>query len=132
MKAQVFRDDILDACLRPYAGAIDDAFLLQEDNARPQRVRIVHDYLQQETIMRMEWPARSPNLNPFEHVWDALGRRLAALNSPPLTLAALKNALQEQWFSLPMEMIDHITGSITHRCMCVLLFFLFKLFRCNS
>ncbi|KFM62332.1 Transposable element Tcb1 transposase, partial [Stegodyphus mimosarum] len=100
MNDQVYRDDILDAYMRPYAGAISDAFLLQDDNARPHRVSIVDDYLQQETIMGMEWPARSPDLNPNEHVWDALGRRLAALN---LTLRLLQ-CLQEQWLSLPVEL----------------------------
>ena len=102
----------------PYAEAIGDAFLLQDDNARPHRTRILDDYLQQETIMHMEWPARSPDLNPIEHVWDALGRRIAVLNSPPQTLSALAIALQEQWLLLPMELIDHIIESITDRCIC--------------
>ncbi|GBM82953.1 hypothetical protein AVEN_68103-1 [Araneus ventricosus] len=115
--AKSYRDDILDAYVRPYAGAIGDDFLLQDDNARPNRTRIVDDYLQQETIQRMEWPARSPNLNPMEHVWDALGTRIAALNSPPQTLATLATVLQEQWLSLP-ELIDRIIDSITHRYMC--------------
>ncbi|KFM75462.1 hypothetical protein X975_23465, partial [Stegodyphus mimosarum] len=61
VNAQVYRDDILDAYVRPYVGAIGDAFLLQEDNARPHRACIVDDYLQQERIMRMEWQARSPD-----------------------------------------------------------------------
>ncbi|GFT53286.1 hypothetical protein TNCV_4233781 [Trichonephila clavipes] len=26
----------------------------------------------------MDWPAFSLNLNPLEHVWDAMGRRLVA------------------------------------------------------
>ena len=66
--AEVYRDDILDAYVRPYAGAIGDAFLLQDDNARPHRARIVDDYLQQETIILMKCPAQSPDLNPIEHV----------------------------------------------------------------
>ena len=103
--------------MSPCIGAIGDAFLLQDDNAKPRRVRIIHDYLQQETIMRMEWPARSPDLNPIEHVWGALGNRLAVLDSPPQTLAALATALQEQWLSLPMELLESIVESIAHRYM---------------
>ncbi|GBO35447.1 hypothetical protein AVEN_160172-1, partial [Araneus ventricosus] len=63
----------------------------------------------------MERLSRSPDLNPIEHVWDALGRRIAALNPPPQTLAMLATALQEQWFSLPTELIDRVINSITHR-----------------
>ncbi|GFW95865.1 hypothetical protein TNCV_1625251 [Trichonephila clavipes] len=37
----------------------------------------------------MDWPARSPDLNPIEHVWDFLGRRLAARTLPPKWLARL-------------------------------------------
>ncbi|GBN76007.1 Transposable element Tc1 transposase [Araneus ventricosus] len=107
VNAQAYRDDILHAYVRPYAGEIGDGFLLQDDNARPHRARIVDDYLQQETIQRLEWPARSPDLNPIEYVWDALGRRIAALNPPPQTLA-----------TLPTELIYRIFDSITHRCMC--------------
>ncbi|GBM35827.1 Transposable element Tc3 transposase [Araneus ventricosus] len=107
VNAQAYRDNILDAYVRPYAGAIGDDFLLQDDNARLHRARIVDDYLQQETIQRMERPARSPDLNPNEYVWDALERRIATLNPPPQTLATLCK-----------ELIDRIIDSITHRCMC--------------
>ena len=88
VNAEVYRDDILDAYVHPHAGAIGDVFLLQDDNARPHGAHIVDDYLQQETIMRMERPAQSSNVNPIEHIWDALGRHLSALNPPPQTLAA--------------------------------------------
>ncbi|GBL90629.1 hypothetical protein AVEN_219300-1 [Araneus ventricosus] len=92
--AQTYRDDILDAYVRPYAGTIGNDFLLQDDNARLHRACIVDDYLQQETIQCMEWTARSPDLNPIEHVWKALGRRIATLNPPPQILATLATALQ--------------------------------------
>ncbi|GFV85279.1 hypothetical protein TNCV_929091 [Trichonephila clavipes] len=41
----------------------------------------------------MDWPARSPDLNPIEHVWDFLGRRLAARTLPPVTIRELRLAL---------------------------------------
>ncbi|GFW37359.1 uncharacterized protein TNCV_859661 [Trichonephila clavipes] len=49
-----------------------------DDNARPHRSRLVENMLEAETIQRMEWTACSPDLNPIEHVWDMLGRRIAA------------------------------------------------------
>ncbi|GBM74802.1 15-hydroxyprostaglandin dehydrogenase [NAD(+)] [Araneus ventricosus] len=43
-------------------------FLLMDDNARPHRANIVDECLQSEDIIRMDWPAYSPDLNPIEHV----------------------------------------------------------------
>ncbi|GFU72334.1 hypothetical protein TNCV_4715451 [Trichonephila clavipes] len=53
--------------------------------------------LESEDIERMDWPARSPDLNPIEHVWDFLGRRLAARTLPPVTIRELRLALQDEW-----------------------------------
>ena len=72
--------------------------------------------------MRMEWPAGSPDFSSIKHVWDALERCLAALNLPPQTLAALVTALEEQGLSLPMELIDRVIESLTHRYMCCIAF----------
>ncbi|GBM71032.1 hypothetical protein AVEN_272378-1 [Araneus ventricosus] len=43
--SQAYKDDILDAYVLPYAGAIGDDFLLQDDNTIPHRSRIMDDYL---------------------------------------------------------------------------------------
>ena len=68
MNAEVYRDDILNAYERPYAGAKGDDFPLQDNNARLHETRIVDDYLQLETILHMERPAQSSGLNPIYYL----------------------------------------------------------------
>ncbi|GFW98036.1 transposable element Tcb2 transposase [Trichonephila clavipes] len=63
-----YRDETLDSYVRPYAAAIGNDFILMDDNARPHRARIVEEYLEDHGLERMEWPARSPDLNPIEHL----------------------------------------------------------------
>ncbi|GFU87219.1 hypothetical protein TNCV_1059311 [Trichonephila clavipes] len=48
----------------------------------------------------------------------SLGRRVAAVNLPPRTLASLSAALEKQWLAPLAELIHHIIESIIHRYMC--------------
>ena len=43
-------------------------------NVRLHRAHVtkLNAYLERETIVRMDWPARSPDLIPIEHAWDIL------------------------------------------------------------
>ncbi|GFX97609.1 transposable element Tcb2 transposase [Trichonephila clavipes] len=85
LTARRYRDEIL----RPivlYAAAIGDDFFLMDDNCRPHRANLVEDFLFEKGIVRMEWPACSPDMNPIEHVWNSLGRRVAGRQPPPQTL----------------------------------------------
>ncbi|GFU20088.1 DDE_3 domain-containing protein [Trichonephila clavipes] len=67
-------------------------------------------------LERMEWPARSPDLNPIEHLWDYLGREIAALNPPPRSLHELKQGLLCVWSSLPIPVSDNLINSMGNRC----------------
>ncbi|GFV22837.1 transposable element Tcb1 transposase [Trichonephila clavipes] len=82
MTSHIYRDVILEQHVRLFRGAMGAEFLFMDDNARPHRANIVDECLQSEDITRMDWPAYSPYLNPIEHVWDMLGRRIAARHSP--------------------------------------------------
>ena len=115
-----YRDEILDVYVRPYAGAVGPEFILMDDNAHPHRARVVDQYLQQETIVRMDWPARSPDLNPIEHVWNMLQVALSRRRAQSTTVEELGNALLEEWNNLPIGNIRVLIDSMTRRCQAVI------------
>jgi transposase len=43
---------------------------------------VVTAYLQSEAVTSVPWPVTSPDLNPIEHIWDMLGRRIHAREPP--------------------------------------------------
>ncbi|GFU41789.1 transposable element Tcb2 transposase [Trichonephila clavipes] len=91
-------------------------FLFMDDNAPCHRTVAAEQLLESEDIERMDWPARSPDLNPIEHVWDFLGRRLAARTLPPVTIRELRLALQDEWAAMPQQLIDTLILSMGRRC----------------
>ncbi|GFT47246.1 transposable element Tcb2 transposase [Trichonephila clavipes] len=79
-------------------------------------VRLFRGAMENEDIERLDWPARSPDLNPIEHVWDFLGRRLAARTLPPVTIRELRLALQDEWAAMPQQLIDTLILIMGRRC----------------
>ncbi|GFX00425.1 transposable element Tcb2 transposase [Trichonephila clavipes] len=102
--------------VRLFRGAMGLQFLFMDDNAPYHRTVAAEQLLESEDIERMDWPARSPDLNPIEHVWDFLGRRLAARTLPPVTIRELRLSLQDKWAAMPQQLIDTLILSLGRRC----------------
>ncbi|GFT83080.1 transposable element Tcb2 transposase [Trichonephila clavipes] len=112
LTARRYRDEILRPIVVPYAAVIGDDFILMDDNCRPHRANLVEDFLFEEGIVRMEWPACSTDMNPMEHVWDALARRVAGRQPPPQNLQELERALLEEWDRIPQLVIKSLIDSM--------------------
>ncbi|GFV71499.1 transposable element Tcb1 transposase [Trichonephila clavipes] len=96
-------------------GAMGLQFLFMDDNAPCHRTVAAEQLLESEDFERMDWPARSPDLHPIEHVWDFLGRRLAARTLSPVTIRELRLALQDEWATMPQQLIDTLILSMGRR-----------------
>ena len=76
MNAQRYHDLVIQPIIIPFAREFGSEFIFVDDNARPHRARIITMALQRSGISRMEWPPRSPDCNPIEHVWNHRQRQL--------------------------------------------------------
>ncbi|GFS97099.1 uncharacterized protein TNCV_184501 [Trichonephila clavipes] len=108
MTGQRYIDEVHLPHVRLFRGAVGDKFVFMDDNATCHRTLAVQDCLDSEGIQRLVWPARSPDLNPIENVWDALGRQVAGRNFPPTNKNTLIRALTEEWEKLPQQLLDNV------------------------
>ncbi|GFS72788.1 transposable element Tcb2 transposase [Trichonephila clavipes] len=115
LTARRYRGEIIRPILVSCAAVIGDEFILMDDDCKSHRANLVEDLLFEEGIVRMEWPACYPDMNPIEHVWDALGRRVAARQPPPQTLQELVRALLEEWDRIPQLVINSLIEYMPQR-----------------
>ncbi|GFU77555.1 transposable element Tc3 transposase [Trichonephila clavipes] len=108
MTGQRYIDEVLLPHVRLFRGVVGGKFVFMDDNATCHRTLAVQDWLDSEGNQRLVWPARSPDLNPIENVWDALGRQVAGRNYPPTSKNTLIRALTEEWDKLPQLLLDNV------------------------
>jgi transposase len=77
---------------------------------------VFQDFLNQNCIRALPWPALSPDLTPIEHLWDKLGRRVRHSQNPPETLQKLRDTLVHEWNKIPQDFIQRLIGSMRRRC----------------
>ncbi|GFW85413.1 transposable element Tcb2 transposase [Trichonephila clavipes] len=118
MTGQRYIDEVLLPHVRLFRGAVGNKFVFMDDNATCHQTLAVQDCLDSEGIQRLVWPVRSPDLNPIENVWDALGRQVAGRNYPPTNKNTLIRALTEEWDKLPQQLLDNVVQSMVQRVEC--------------
>jgi hypothetical protein len=67
------------------------------------------------TVTSVPWPAMSSDLNPIEHIWCKLVRRIQAGEPPVQNLRQLEAALHQKWQQLPQQDIRRLTGGMKRR-----------------
>ena len=70
-------------------------------------------------IQLLDWPARSPDLSPIEHMWDILGRRVRE-RANVRNLRDLEQALHAEWLNIPMRDVNKLVLSMRRRCTAVM------------
>ncbi|KAK7098922.1 hypothetical protein V1264_003137 [Littorina saxatilis] len=116
-------DRYINQVLRPFVVPFFQRYrncLFQQDNARPHTARATQDFLRHNNVNLLPHPARSPDLNPIEHFWDIMQRRINALARRPRTAAELRAAVSQLWAQVPQQQINDLVLSMYRMCVAVI------------
>jgi len=110
MNDRRYIDEVLDAEATPFM-QMNAPLIFQQDNARQHVESITRDRLAAVDINVMQWPAMFPDMNPIEHIWDKLGRRVRRqLDLQNIYLLA--DALIMEWNNMPQRLIQRYVNSM--------------------
>ena len=97
-----------------YEKAHGRVLTLQHDGAPPHTAYTTQEYLEQNNVNVLDWPAISPDMNCIENVWSVLSRALKTHTPQPQNSNELFQVLSEAWDLIPNEVILAHTSSM--RC----------------
>ena len=63
----------------------------------------------------MDWPAKSPDLNPIENIWGLMKRQVAPRIHGDHRLPDLRRIVTEEWNGLPMVTVNRCIASMRNR-----------------
>lgn len=111
--------EILQNQMLPYAAEfMPNNWVFQHDNDPKHTARSVKNWLRENNIQVLKWPAQSPDLNPIEHLWNEVEKRLKGqkYSRPDDLFRAVNNI----WNSLPQNLIQTLIESMPRRCRAVI------------
>ena len=124
-----FKDDILGAVDEDTIIVRDpDDLIFMQDGAPCHRMDDVKQFLAEEEIKVMSWPAQSPDLNPIENVWQMLKIKFhqrfthlrCSLSKSQASIDKYGDILQEVWEELNPTMISNLIRSMPGRMKAVI------------
>ncbi|KAJ0399837.1 hypothetical protein P43SY_008143 [Pythium insidiosum] len=92
-------------------------FIFQQDNAPIHTSSETRLFFSDMGLSVMDWPARSPDLNPIENLWSHLARRVYADGRQYDSIAELKDAILRAWETITLEDIRPLVQSMPRRCL---------------
>ena len=84
------------------------------------RAQVVDQFVEGNGIERMEWPARSPDCNPIENLWDIIKRKASKKVKDDTSLQEFQRILQRAWANIEQRQVQTLVNSMRKRCRLII------------
>ena len=111
-------DEDLRASVEFYNKSLDD-LIFQQDNDPKHTSKKAKTWFKNNDIKVLPWPAQSPDLNPIEHLWDHLKRRLGEYERPPVGMMELWDQVEKEWGKIEAGVCQNLIESMPRRVAAV-------------
>jgi hypothetical protein len=116
--------EVLDAEVGPWYQRLDPGYIFMQDNASIHTAKKVKEWFAKHGVENItDWPPYSPDLNPIEHIWWTLKKRVFEMFPDIVTDRSeseharqqLESALQAAWDTIDKKDFDCLYKSMPDR-----------------
>ena len=111
LNGQSYIEDILKSVVVPFIEEEQQYHrnvIFQQDNSPVHTSNVVKNFLQEQSVSVLPWPAVSPDMNPIENVWAVLGKKVHKANPQPKSSDELFDCLNTAWNSIDANFIEKL------------------------
>ncbi|GMF44980.1 unnamed protein product [Phytophthora fragariaefolia] len=91
-------------------------YIYQQDNAAIHTSMETRDFFDEQGIQVLDWPARSPDLNPIENLWALMARKVYPNGRQYASVPELTAAILDAWNSIDMSTLEKLIEPMPRRC----------------
>lgn len=96
---------------------MDQNLILLQDNASVHKSASTIAWLTENNISFMDFPAKSPDLNPLENMWGILARMVYENGKQYYSVSELRAAILKAWDKIPILQCKNLAKSFQNRLL---------------